>query len=43
MPNSVHPSRHFPERNCPPLVIPTGANPDFLFRAASDDHVCGSP
>jgi hypothetical protein len=26
-----------------PLVIPTGAYPDFLLRAASDDHVCGSP
>jgi hypothetical protein len=26
-----------------PLVIPTGADPDFLLRAASSDHVCGSP
>jgi hypothetical protein len=26
-----------------PLVIPTGANPDFLLRAASDEYVCGSP
>jgi hypothetical protein len=26
-----------------PLVIPTGADPDFLLRAASDVHVCGSP
>jgi hypothetical protein len=25
------------------IVIPTGAYPDFLLRAASDDHVCGSP
>ena len=24
------------------LVIPTGADPDFLLRAASDDNVCGS-
>jgi hypothetical protein len=23
--NSAHPSRQFPESNCPPLVIPTGA------------------
>jgi len=26
-----------------PLVIPTEAYPDFLLRAASNDHVCGSP
>jgi len=26
-----------------PLVIPTEADPDFLLRAASSDHVCGSP
>jgi hypothetical protein len=25
------------------IVIPTGAYPDFLLRAASDEHVCGSP
>jgi hypothetical protein len=25
------------------IVIPTVAYPDFLPRAASDDHVCGSP
>jgi hypothetical protein len=25
MPKSVHPSRHFPERSYPTLVIPTGA------------------
>jgi hypothetical protein len=25
------------------IVIPTGAYPDFLLRAASSDHVCGSP
>jgi hypothetical protein len=25
-----------------PLVIPTGAYPDFLLRAVSDVHVCGS-
>jgi hypothetical protein len=25
------------------IVIPTGAYPDFLLRAASDDHGCGSP
>jgi hypothetical protein len=25
------------------LVIPTGADPDFLLRTASNDHVCGSP
>jgi hypothetical protein len=25
-----------------PFVISTGANPDFLLRAAGDDHVCGS-
>jgi hypothetical protein len=31
-----------PETNRPPLVIPTGAYPDFLLRAASDVHVCGS-
>ena len=24
-------------------VIPTGAYPNFLLRAASDDHACGSP
>ena len=29
--------------NHSPLVIPTGADPDFLLRAASDGHVCGSP
>jgi hypothetical protein len=32
--NSVQP--------CYRIVIPTGAYPDFLLRAASDDHVCGS-
>jgi hypothetical protein len=26
-----------------PFVISTEAYPDFLPRAASDDHVCGSP
>ena len=26
-----------------PFVISTEANPDFLLRAAGDDHVCGSP
>jgi hypothetical protein len=26
-----------------PFVISTGACPDFLLRAAGDDHVCGSP
>jgi hypothetical protein len=26
-----------------PLVIPTGAHRDFLLRAASDVHLCGSP
>jgi hypothetical protein len=26
-----------------PFVISTAANPDFLLRAASDNHVCGSP
>ncbi len=26
-----------------PFVISTEAYPDFLLRAASDDHVCGSP
>jgi hypothetical protein len=25
-------------RHPSPLVIPTGAYPDFLLRAASDDH-----
>jgi hypothetical protein len=30
-------------RHPSPLVIPTGAYPDFLLRAASDDHACGSP
>jgi hypothetical protein len=25
------------------IVIPTGADPDFLLRAASNNHVCGSP
>jgi hypothetical protein len=25
------------------FVISTEANPDFLLRAASDGHVCGSP
>jgi hypothetical protein len=28
---------------CNRIVIPTGAYPDFLLRAASDNHVCGSP
>ena len=32
-----------PESNRPPLVIPTVADPDFLLRNASNDHVCGSP
>ena len=32
-----------PESNRPPLVIPTVVYPDFLLRAASDGHVCGSP
>jgi hypothetical protein len=27
---------------CNRIVIPTGAYPDFLLRAASDVHVCGS-
>jgi hypothetical protein len=27
---------------CNRIVIPTGAYPDFLPRAASNDHVCGS-
>ena len=26
-----------------PLVLPTGAYPDFLLRAVSGVHVCGSP
>src|ERR1700733_8152768 len=25
------------------IVIPTGADPDFLLRRASNDHECGSP
>jgi hypothetical protein len=25
------------------IVIPTGADPDFLLSNASNDHVCGSP
>jgi hypothetical protein len=25
------------------IVIPTGADPDFLLRTASKDHMCGSP
>jgi hypothetical protein len=25
------------------IVIPTGADPDFLLRTASNNHVCGSP
>jgi hypothetical protein len=29
--------------SCPYLAIPTEANPDFLPRAASKDHVCGPP
>jgi hypothetical protein len=26
-----------------PFVISTEAYPDFLLRAAGDEHVCGSP
>jgi hypothetical protein len=26
-----------------PFVISTEANPDFLLRAAGNDHVCGFP
>jgi hypothetical protein len=26
-----------------PFVISTGAHPDFLLRAAGNDHVCGFP
>jgi len=25
------------------IVIPTGADPDFLLRTAGNDHGCGSP
>ena len=28
---------------CNKLVIPTGAYPDFLLRAASNEQMCGSP
>src|SRR6202522_918599 len=40
---SPHPSLSLPGRPQLFLVIPTGAYPDFLLRAASDVHVCGSP
>jgi hypothetical protein len=30
-------------RTALPFVISTEAYPDFLLRAAGDDHVCGSP
>jgi hypothetical protein len=33
----------FSESATLPFVISTEANPDFLLRAAGDDHVCGSP
>jgi hypothetical protein len=43
-------SNHCPGSTALPLVIPpapacrgTGAYPDFLLRAASDVHLCGSP
>jgi len=37
------PSRNHSNLSHPsPLVIPTEAYPDFLLRAASEDHVCGS-
>jgi hypothetical protein len=36
-------SNYSPWNHRPPLVIPTGAYPDFLLRAASDVYVCGSP
>jgi hypothetical protein len=32
-----------PGGTTPPFVISTGAHPDFLLRAAGDDHVCSSP
>jgi hypothetical protein len=38
--NSTHPNRSSPGK---PLPSPCHPDPDFLLRAASDDHVCGSP
>ena len=35
-------SNYSPWKHRPPFVISTGAYPDFLLRAASDEHVCGS-
>ena len=45
MASSVLPARVSGYAFCPRnrIVIPTGAYPDFLLRAASDVHLCGSP
>jgi hypothetical protein len=29
--------------SCKKVVIPTGANPDFLLRGTTDGRVCGFP
>jgi hypothetical protein len=36
-------SNHFPGSTALPLVIPTGANPDFLLRGTHWGHGCGFP
>src|SRR5271168_3635033 len=40
---TLHLANTLPGTAVLPFVISTGANPDFLLRAASEDHVCGSP
>jgi hypothetical protein len=43
MKNQLPFSNYSPGSTALPLVIPTVADPDFLLRTASNDHVCGSP
>jgi hypothetical protein len=43
MKNSSRSATTLPGSTALPLVIPTGAYPDFLLRAASNVYVCGSP
>ena len=41
--NGSYSATTLPGRTALPFVISTEADPDFLLRIASNDHVCGSP
>ena len=43
MKNGSRSATTLPGSTALPFVISTVAHPDFLLRAAGNDHVCGSP